>query len=414
MAGCSADLSRRIVKEGEHANDFSAIHRPPCNPSEPNRVNGAMVCLMRALQLIAIASLGIFSVAPLWAQGPPTSGSETVARPKSSSSTDAPAPAPDAAPIPSKFNKKDVPQNVPVFSTDALTVSVDVAVLDNKDHFIPKLPKNYFRVLEDNVPQQIKTFSLGEAPMTITMVIEFSALFQQYYAGGWFQTLNASYGFLQTLKPEDYVAVVAYDLKPEILSDFSLNRQDAYEAMQRLRIPGFREACLYDALVDTADRMQDIEGRKAILLISSGVDTFSKLTYDKARKAIQNDGVPIYGIGLLQAARIMSPRGDNMTFLQADNQMRTFTKESGGMAFFPRFYGEMPDIFHTISDAMRNQYVLTYTPSNQARDGKFRKIKVELVNPDTNEPVMMKDDKGKPIKYQIQAKSGYTAPRKVE
>ena len=193
-----------------------------------------MVCL-RALRLIALVSIASL----IWAQVSPTSGTETVAKPKNSSSTD--APAPDTAPIPTKFSKKDVPQNVPVFSTDALTVSVDVAVLDNKDHFIPKLPKNYFRVLEDNVPQQIKTFSLGEAPMTITMVIEFSALFQQYYADGWFQTLNASYGFLQTLKPEDYVAVVAYDLKPEILSDFSVNRQDAYEAMQRLRIPGFRE-----------------------------------------------------------------------------------------------------------------------------------------------------------------------------
>jgi Ca-activated chloride channel homolog len=103
-----------------------------------------------------------------------------------------------------------------------------------------------------------------------------------------------------------------------------------------------------------------------------------------------------------------------MTFLQADNQMRTFTKESGGMAFFPRFYGEMPDIFHTISEAMRNQYVLTYSPSNQARDGKFRKIKVELVNPETNEPLPIKDVKGKPVKYKIVAKTGYNAPRKVE
>ena len=71
-----------------------------------------------------------------------------------------------------------------------------------------------------------------------------------------------------------------------------------------------------------------------------------------------------------------------MDFLQADNQMRTFAKESGGMAFFPRFYGELPEIFQSITEAMRNQYVLTYTPSNQARDGKFRKIKVELINPE--------------------------------
>jgi VWFA-related protein len=368
---------------------------------------------MKALRLFAILSIASL----IWAQGPVTQGSETVAKPKKKaddSSSDA-APAADANKIPSKFNKKDVPQGVPVFSTDALTISVDVAVLDNKDHFIPKLPKSYFRILEDNAPQEVKTFSIGEAPMTIAMVVEFSALFQQYYAQGWFETLNASYGFLQTLKPEDYVAVVAYDLKSEILSDFSINRQDAYEAMQRLRIPGFREACLYDAVVDTADRMQDIEGRKAIVLIASGVDTFSKLTYDKTRKAIQNAGVPIYAIGLLQAARIMAgSRGDSMTFLQADNQMKTFATESGGMAFFPRFYGEMPDIFHTISEAMRNQYVLTYSPSNQARDGKFRKIKVELINPETNEPWAMRDDKGKPIKYKIIAKNGYNAPRKVE
>jgi Ca-activated chloride channel family protein len=103
-----------------------------------------------------------------------------------------------------------------------------------------------------------------------------------------------------------------------------------------------------------------------------------------------------------------------MDFLQADNQLRTFSKESGGMAFFPRFFGEFPGIFQSIAEAMRNQYVLTYTSTNQNRDGKFRKIKVELVNPETNEPVRVLDEKGKPIKYQIIAKAGYTAPRIVE
>ena len=92
----------------------------------------------------------------------------------------------------------------------------------------------------------------------------------------------------------------------------------------------------------------------------------------------------------------------------------TFSKESGGMAFFPRFFGEFPNIFRSIAEAMRNQYVLTYTSTNQNRDGKFRKIKVELVNPETNEPVRVLDEKGKPIKYQIIAKAGYTAPRIVE
>src|SRR5579872_1737035 len=371
---------------------------------------------MKLFRVVAILGIGLMA----WAQGPPGQGSETVARPKKKGDTakDAP-PETTGDKIPSKFGKKaDIPQGVPTFRTDALTVSVDVAVLDNKGHFIPKIPKGNFRILEDNVPQQVGSYSIGEAPMTICMVIEFSNRYQQFYSEPWFQTLNAAYGFLQTLKPEDYVAVVAYDIRPEILSDFSTNRQDAYEAMQRLRIAAFSESNLYDALVDTANRMQDIEGRKAILLISSGIDTFSKLTFDKTRRALQDAGVPIYSVGLMQAIREIMDAYlgsiQRMDFLQADNQLRTFSKETGGMAFFPRFYGEMPGIFGAIQEAMRNQYVLTYSPSNQERDGKFRKIKVDLVNPETNEPLRVVDEKGKPIKYQIQAKAGYTAPRPVE
>src|SRR5207248_2943476 len=138
-----------------------------------------------------------------------------------------------------------------------------------------------------------------------------------------YQTLMAAYGFAQTLKPEDFVAVVAYDMKPEILSDFSADRQKTYEALSRLRIAGFSESNLFDALVFTEERMQDIEGRKAIVLLSTGIDTFSRLTFDKARKAIQENGVPIYSIGLMQALRIMMEPymsgSMEVDFLQADN-----------------------------------------------------------------------------------------------
>jgi len=381
---------------------------------------------MKASRLILLVLASSLSVAlVVVAQGPVTGGSETVARPKkgnTTESTSAPAetPPPEQAKIPSQFKKgKDLPQGVATYSTDAVTVTVDVSVLDNKGHFIPNIPSSDFRVLEDNVPQKISSVSKGEAPITITMVIEFSARFQQAYSSAWFQTLQAAYGFVQTLRPDDYVAVVAYDLRPEILSDFSTDRRETQDGLSRLRFPGFSEANLFDALTDTAQRMQDIEGRKAILLISSGVDTFSKLNYGEARKAIQNAGVPIYAIGLMQAYRdIMYAYGAisdqaNMTFLQADNQLRTFTKESGGMAYFPHFYGEFPDIYRGISEVLRSQYVLTYTPSNTARDGKFRKIKVDLVDPDTNKPLSITVN-GKPAKYEVLAKPGYTAPKAVE
>jgi Ca-activated chloride channel family protein len=388
---------------------------------------------MKAPSVLAIASvcalLSGFGLTFLKAQGPGPSGSETVGKRKGSPNADSSAPAagtPAAEPaqpkIPSKFAKKDgdLPDGVPTFTTDALTVTVDTAVLDNRGHFVPKIPQSYFRVLEDNVPQQVTGYSIGEAPMTIALVVEFSARFQSYYSSAWFQTLNACYGFLQTLKPADYLAVVAYDLRPEILSDFSVNRQDAQEAMARLRIPGFSEANLYDALTFTADRMQDIEGRKAIVLLSSGIDTFSKQNFDQARRALQNDGIPIYSIGLMQAMRNIAEASGRLSgsaeldFLQADNQMRTFAKETGGMSFFPKFEGEMPGIFRLIEEGMRNQYVISYVPSNQARDGKFRKIKVELIDPNTNQPLVIKDDKNKPVKYTVVAKTGYKAPRPVE
>jgi VWFA-related protein len=307
---------------------------------------------------------------------------------------------------------------LPQFKTDVDTVTVDVAIIDNKGRFIPGIPKGNFRILEDNVPQQIQGYNVGEAPLTVSLVVEFSNRFQRLYGATWFQTLELAYGFCSTLKPDDYVAVVAYDLKPEILSDFTTNRMQTQEALHRLTIPAWSEANLFDAVTDTADRMSGIEGRKAIVLISSGVDTFSKLTFDKTRKILQEDGVPIYAIGLMQTLRIlMEARGmgaiQEMDFLQADNQMRTFASETGGQSFFPRFQGEFGQIFQQIHQALRNQYVLTYSPSNKTHDGAYRKIKVQLVDLNGN-PLPVKDEKGKPIKYTVVAKAGYKAPRVIE
>jgi VWFA-related protein len=354
-------------------------------------------------------------------QGPIRNPGTTVAKPRKPAGEDEKKDEDSTLPkIPSQYNKKDKPDvgNLPQFSTNVDVVTLDVAVMDNKGHFIPGIPPGNFRVLEDNVPQQLKSVNVGEAPLTMAMVIEFSNKFQRLYGRTWFQTLQLTWGFASTLKPQDYVAVVAYDMRPEILTDFTTDRSKTEEALHRLTIPAFSEANLYDALTDTADRMSAIEGRKAILLITSGIDTFSKITYDQARKKLQESAVPVYIVSLMQALREMNDpymsATARMDFLQADNAMRTFAKETGGQAYFPRFEGEYGTIFQSIHESLRNQYVLSYMPSNKAHDGTFRKIKVELVNPATNEPLAVKDEKGKPVKYSIIAKNGYKAPRAVE
>ncbi|MCW5978383.1 MAG: VWA domain-containing protein [Bryobacteraceae bacterium] len=375
--------------------------------------------MSKRVVLLAIAGLIAFLGVLLAQQGPQSQTSETVAKPRQR----AEKPAAAEEPIPSKFGRKEqppLPEGAPTFRSDVTTISLDIAVVDNRGNFIPNIPAGNFQILEDNVPQRISGFNMGTAPMTVCMVIEWSGAFQDYWTETWYQTLTAAYGFLETLKPEDYVAIVAYDMRPEILSDFSTDKRKAYEAMQRLRIAAYQEANLYDALVDTAERMSEIEGRKSIVLIASGMDTFSKLTFGETRRRLQVAGVPIYAIGLMQALREWADaRGylgsiQRLDFLQADNQMRTFANETGGMSFFPRFYGEFPSIFANIAQALRNQYTVTYSPSNQAKDGKFRKIKVSLVNPANGEDLRIVNEKGKAIKYKIVAKAGYTAPREVE
>ncbi|HSU67928.1 MAG TPA: VWA domain-containing protein [Tepidisphaeraceae bacterium] len=378
---------------------------------------------MRSIKVVLPCAAMILVVAGLLVgqtQGPLKEPGSTVSRPRKTVDG---KPAEEELPkIPSKL-KRD-PQapktgdDVARFKLDVDVVTLDVAVVDNKGHFIPGIPAGNFRVLEDNVPQQIRKVEMGEAPMTIAMVIEFSNLFQRYWSQAWYQTLQLAWGFAESLKPEDYAAVVAYDIRPEILTDFTTDKDKIREGLDRLKIAAFSEANMFDAVTDTAERMSEIEGRKAILLITSGIDTFSKITYDQTRKKLQEAGVPVYSIGLMQMQRDMADQymsgPQRMDFLQADNELRTFAKETGGAAYFPKFQGEYNQIFQMLHQALRNQYVLTYQPSNTKHDGLYRKIKVELINPATNEPLPVKDEKGKPIKYQIVTKSGYKAPRAVE
>jgi VWFA-related protein len=316
--------------------------------------------------------------------------------------------------------RQPIPEDQPLFSADTNVVNVDVAIVDNRGNFIPQIPRQHFQVLEDGVPQQIVSFGPSEAPMTVCLLIEFSNLFQQYWSETWYQTLTAAYGFVETLRPDDYVAVVAYDLKPEILTDFTQDRRKIQEGLQRMRIAGYSESNLFDALTDMCERMKDIEGRKSIVLISSGLDTFSKLTFGKARRIVQEAGVTVHAIGLMQALRewydargYLGPMA-RLDFLQADNQLRTFASETGGLSFFPRFYGEFPTIFQALNYTIRNQYSISYQPTNVKRDGEFRGIKVRLVDPETNKELRITDQKGKNVKYKIIAKNGYYAPREVE
>jgi len=305
---------------------------------------------------------------------------------------------------------------------DVPLVNVDVLVTTKDGQFIPGLKKDNFRVLEDGVQQSVADFDVSQAPITAVLLVEFAST--NYYF--MVDALNASYSFANALKKNDWVAVISYDMKPHILADFTQDKQAVFGALNQLRIPGFAETNLFDALYDTLDRVDQIQGRKYIILVTTGVDTFSKLNLDQIMKKIKTThDVTIFPISVGFAVRnyceshrcgythgMGIPVGE-MDYLQGDNEMRTFARLTGGRAYFPRFQAELPEIFRDVIGDIRNQYNLAYHPTNPKLDGTYRKLKVEVVAPDGG-PLKVKDQKGKDVKYTVMAREGYTAKHTVE
>lgn len=305
---------------------------------------------------------------------------------------------------------------------DVPLVNVDVLVTTKDGQFIPGLKKDNFKIQEDGVPQSISNFGVSEAPITTVLLIEFASTNYGFII----DALNASYNFVNQLKKDDYVAVVSYDMQPHILVDFTQDKRAAYGGLNQLRMPGFAETNLFDALYDTLDRIDRVEGHKYIILISTGFDSFSKLNLDQITKKVKSTpDVTIFPISIGWAMRnyfeahgMAAPHGmgipiSEMDYLQADNEMQTFARLTGGRFYQPRFEAEFPGIFHDIIGDIRSQYNLGYRPTNAKLDGSYRKLKISVVGPD-GQPLKVRDQKGKDLKYLIIAREGYTAKHTVE
>jgi VWFA-related protein len=324
-------------------------------------------------------------------------------------------PPPPPAPAEEKLENP----NGEVFSmrVDVPIVNLDVGVVLDKNHqFVPGLKAENFLVVEDGVEQQVTSVRVTKTPITAVMLLEFASTSYPFLQ----DMLNASASFYRSIQPDDYIAVETYDLRTHILCDFTNNKDTVREALQSLMMPGFRETNEFDALYETLDRLTRVDGRKYIILISSGIDSFSKLTLDKMLAKIKaTPNVTIFTISTGQFAREMADaRGGmggarRMDYLQADNEMRTFAQMTGGLSFAPMFQGALPDIFSQINDSIRNQYVVTYKPTNTKNDGGFRKVKIYLVD-NEGKPLKMQDEKGKPLKYSVVARDGYRAKLPVQ
>lgn len=340
-------------------------------------------------------------------EGGPTTDNGPIVLPKKNPA-DEPPPAPAEPPKVKNPNGETFSLRV-----DVPIVNLNVSVILDKTHqFVPGLKPANFLVLEDGVEQKVDQVKIVQTPITAVMLLEFAA--NSYWLINDMQ--NASAGFFYSLKPNDYVAVMTYDLNTHILCDFTNSKDVIAQALNSLVIPGFSDTDLFDALYQTLDRLSRVEGRKYVVLIGSGRDTFSKLTLDKILAKIKaTPNVTIFSISTGALLNEFGAGGGiaELNYLQAQNQMKTFAQMTGGMYFAPVFQGELPDDFAAINNSIRNQYQVTYRPTNTVSDGKFRRVKVLLVD-NEGHPLQMADEKGHPLKYSVITRDGYNAKRPVE
>src|SRR5258708_9441516 len=279
---------------------------------------------------------------------------------------------------------------------NAPLVTVDVGVLNTKGGgFIPGLKQENFRILEDGVPPTITSFNQHQAPITAVMLVEFAN--NQYFYNFDYDSIVGSATFASNLKKEDWIALVSFDIKERILQDFTQDKRAIMASIGMLQ-PGMamsQETNLFDALYDTIDRLETVEGHKYIILVASGKDTFSKRTLDQVLKKVQaSKDIVIYAIGTGQALRNYAQSHGYMKYLcgftsfncdiefvQADNQMKSFARMTGGQFYAPLFQASFRDDVMDIAQTIRNQYTISYHPTNPAADCPYRKIKRELLGP---------------------------------
>ena len=347
-------------------------------------------------------------------------------------------------PLPPDLTGK--PQEAEKVTISTQIVNVDAVVYHKKSgQIVTGLKKENFSIFADGVKQSITNFSTPESPITVAMTVEYSKWSEifgsaagGYYEPGTYEVIRPTAMFLsQFIKPpDDYASVVAFDMRPTPLTDFTNDPARLSQVVNLLlrNRPAFRETNLFDALKfvlvggrgdsvvleDSKTEKSDYAGlvnvqgrRRAVILVASGIDTFSKINYGEARKIAQNAGIPIYIIGTgnlffkkyeqyLDATDGLTGMPGRLTFLQADNTLKTFAKESGGAYYPVTFEGELPKVLSSINALLRSQYSLAFNPGD-VRDGKQHKIKVSV---DVNGDGVNDDNE-----YVIQARSVYNAPK---
>jgi VWFA-related protein len=293
------------------------------------------------------------------------------------------------------------------FAPASRTVTVKLQVEDANGYFLPNIHRENFAVFEDGVRQKIVDVEVEHAPITAALLMELGGRHSEINKLLADEVPRAGREFLNVIGRDDKIAVFKYDDKLQTLADFGQGRDTLEKMFNHVDPPAPSEANFYDALIQTLNRMKGVSGRKAIILITSGVDTFSKANFQEVMQAAQDSATPIYSIGLGPLMQLeCAVYGESAPFAHidwngAEKKLETLAKISGGRAYVLETGVGIAGIYDDIMENLRLRYVITYTSSNSATSGPPRNIKVELIDPQTGNPLKFQDSNGKPVSAKV-------------
>ena len=275
----------------------------------------------------------------------------------------------------------DTPRQPSLFRSATQLVPLSVTVIDADDQFVRGLTADEFLVLEDGVPQQVQFFDATDVPLDLIILLDTSSSMSHKMP----IVHQAAAGFLDTLRPGDRGAVVAFNDGVDIVQGLTDDAAALRAAIQRTRARGATSLhnALYIALKQFGQSSRSTAGevrRQAIAVLSDGEDTSSLVSFDDVLATARKSGVSIYPIGLrsaytaAQAALVYERRN----FSQSEYSLRKLAQETGGKVFFPKEAAELTDVYAAIAAELASQYSIAYSPSNSATDGRYRRIVVKV------------------------------------
>ena len=256
-----------------------------------------------------------------------------------------------------------------VYRSQVNEVTLSAVVLDSKRHLVTNLAATNFAVFEDNQPQKITFFRREDIPVSIGIVVDNSGSMRSKRAAVTKAVLN----LIQASNPQDEVFVVNFNDDSYLDQDFTNKNDLLREALDRVDSRG--GTALYDAVIASADHLAKgaKKEKKVLLVITDGVDNESRESLEQAIRKVQDDNGPtIYTIGIL---------GDEPGIKRAKRALQSLSDQTGGVAFFPRDLTEVDEISQEVAKDIRNQYTITYKPTNPRSNGGYRKVKVEARAP---------------------------------